>query len=304
MVWADSATPAVVGDDDRIEITDNAQGLEKAVVVLEMIDNTGMQSFCSGAMVGPDIVLTAAHCVINKGQFRRTVNAFAIAAKDNKRNLDSQQNTNNNKQFSGLQEASTYIEEVNNVIQRNINQDIDTNKYTDKNSLSWNFPRPSSTFYSSATSINIFVNDELLEKRSNVYSAQRDYAVVILDRPIGYTTGWFGLRAPNDKQLTGSDILLIGRPGDKKLNTLWKSEGTIASVHTYGTFDHDADALPGNSGGPILLKENPNEIIGLVSTAHVPDDYVEKGHPNLGLIISEEIIELIKEQLKISQGRI
>jgi len=305
-VWADSAAPAVVDEDDRVEITDNAQGLEKAAVVLEMIDNDDMRSYCSGAMVGPNIVLTAAHCVLRNGRFRKTVNAFAVAAKDNTRNLNSQQDTNDRQFFNTLLGIATgnYIENVAYSIHRKIGQDIDTNKYTSKNSLSWNFPNSNSTFYSSATAIDLQVHDELLENADNIYSPQRDYAIVILDKPIGYTTGWFGLRAPNDKRLTGSDILLIGRPGDKKLNTLWKSEGTIATVHTYGTFDHNADSLPGNSGGPIFLKENPNEIIGLVSIAHVPDERVEKGHPNIGLIISEEIIELIKEQLMLSQGQI
>ena len=47
-------------------ITGKATGLEKAAVVLEYVNKKGeYEGMCSGAMVGPNLVLTAAHCLIS-----------------------------------------------------------------------------------------------------------------------------------------------------------------------------------------------------------------------------------------------
>ncbi len=75
-------SPTIVGDDDREEITSkNARELEKAVVILK-ISFRGIIPVgdCSGAMVGPNIVLTAAHCLSYNGKFIGSVEVFAPAA--------------------------------------------------------------------------------------------------------------------------------------------------------------------------------------------------------------------------------
>ena len=75
---------------------------------------------------------------------------------------------------------------------------------------------------------------------------QRDYAYVILSERVGDVTGWFGLTALNDDELNGK-WLTVTAYKDWKLQT---SSGT-ATVYNENTVSHQADTLPGYSGGPL-----------------------------------------------------
>lgn len=71
----DLSVPIIVGKDDRQNITDTATGPERAVVVIDT--ESGL---CSGAMVAPNIVLTAAHCLVNeKGNYSNGAEVFAVS---------------------------------------------------------------------------------------------------------------------------------------------------------------------------------------------------------------------------------
>ena len=73
--------PTIVGEDDREEITnENAKDLEKAVVVLGHSYDDEIHASCSGAMVGPNVVLTAAHCLVQNGKYKKDIEVFAVAA--------------------------------------------------------------------------------------------------------------------------------------------------------------------------------------------------------------------------------
>ena len=65
----------IVGPDERQDITRNAAGYDKAAVVLEMTLEKG-KGGCSGSMIAPNVVLTAAHCLYH-GQYARSVEVFA-----------------------------------------------------------------------------------------------------------------------------------------------------------------------------------------------------------------------------------
>lgn len=63
--------------DLRQEITGKATGLDRAAVVLEIRIDDERVSFCSGALVGPNIVLTAAHCIMATDDYTPI---YAVAA--------------------------------------------------------------------------------------------------------------------------------------------------------------------------------------------------------------------------------
>lgn len=54
---------SVIGDDDRVVITDTTTFPERAIVQILFDDGFGGRSLCSGAMISEDTVLTAAHCI-------------------------------------------------------------------------------------------------------------------------------------------------------------------------------------------------------------------------------------------------
>ena len=61
-VLNDINLPAIVGKDNRQKVTEKTSAQEQAVVLITANGNTS-KGTCSGAMVGPNIVLTAAHCI-------------------------------------------------------------------------------------------------------------------------------------------------------------------------------------------------------------------------------------------------
>ena len=61
---AGGARADVIGEDDRIQITRTFEFPWRAVAQLEMVDETDeVVARCTGSLVGPDVVLTAGHCL-------------------------------------------------------------------------------------------------------------------------------------------------------------------------------------------------------------------------------------------------
>ena len=283
------STPAlhtIVGDDDREDITNNAQNLEKAVVLLKIISNDGI-GFCSGAMVGPKVVLTAAHCFVHNGEYAEYVEVFAYAANNNSSSSD--QNENTQKITLNLQDIHD-THKITGAIQEQTQQILAAKETQESENTTPLFTR----------AINLYAPDEYIElSRNNDYNGkmmEHDYGIVVLNKPIGLDTGWYKLKSLNTAQLKSAKIFVYGRPADKPVTTLWKSPGSISFWDVYiRTFKHNADTLSGNSGGPIVLQKNPDEIIG-INVSGKKEDQVSEGYPNGGLRINKKIINLVQEE--------
>ena len=92
-----------------------------------------------------------------------------------------------------------------------------------------------------------------------------DYGIIILDKNIGNTTGWFGLHATTSSSSIGtSKITVTGYPSDLVGYKMWKDTGTVSSVTDY-RFKHNADTYKGNSGSPTYAYSSSygNQVYGI-----------------------------------------
>src|SRR5690348_15332238 len=65
---------SVIGEDDRTRVTETTAFPYSGVVELEILDDDmALAATCTGTRVGPDAVLTAAHCLYRDGAWSRHV---------------------------------------------------------------------------------------------------------------------------------------------------------------------------------------------------------------------------------------
>lgn len=80
--------------------------------------------------------------------------------------------------------------------------------------------------------------------------ADWDYGIIVLDKNIGNSTGWFGLHAQSNSSSIGTTkITVTGYPADLAGYKMWKDTGNVSSITDY-RFKHNADTYGGNSGSP------------------------------------------------------
>ncbi|MBI2766900.1 MAG: trypsin-like serine protease [Chloroflexi bacterium] len=63
-----SAAGTIFGSDDRVPVTDTTQAPWRSIVHLVMFNGSSLLGECSGSLVNYNVVLTAAHCIIENGQ--------------------------------------------------------------------------------------------------------------------------------------------------------------------------------------------------------------------------------------------
>ena len=298
---------AVVGGDDRREITGEANSWERAVVVLEMNIDKNRVGFCSGTLVGPDVVLTASHCLINNGKYVESVNVVlpgvsgsskggrSAGEGKSKKKDDPSEKTRSPKQTGECSVADTAC------LYRLVKE-----KYGKKKGFPGSLQQNMETSYQqqrkssnvvSVKAAKLIANTKYIEldKKTSGYSTEKkkvDYAIVMLEQPVGNEYGWLGLSVKKDKELKGLAIVEIGRPGDKEQRTLWRGEGKIGQVNRY-SFYHSADQMPGNSGGPIFAKGDLSRIIGLSNFGPADNRPVDSGYPNGGMRITDAVVKAV-----------
>ncbi|MBO4706995.1 MAG: trypsin-like serine protease [Elusimicrobiaceae bacterium] len=218
--------------DERVEITGTADENQKPALTLIFFwakdKDSEMQkgNYCSGALVGKNLVLTAAHCAMDdKGFFTNDVEILA--------------------------------------------------------------PGVSSLPHAQSTKVIVPKKYKVCSK---VYSEchKYDYAFIILNTPLGEKLGYFGTKIYSRRELLHKKIQVLGRGTDKPITTLWAVDGDIGKVSS-SFIKHNAYTIPGNSGGPIVLTDNPGNIIAI--NVFVKDIYIK--YPYGGLLITPTIEKMI-----------
>lgn len=116
---------------------------------------------------------------------------------------------------------------------------------------------------------------------SNIILRNADVAIIVVDKPIGRKTGYFGTWNP--VLTVGLPIEIRGFPGSKAKDKPWLSKGFIVGedisvggpvfgplTHgplVYGpSFAHLAFVEPGSSGSPNFLPNKPNHIFAVAAS--------------------------------------
>lgn len=97
------------------------------------------------------------------------------------------------------------------------------------------------------------------------YDDDYDYAVILISNNLG--TGCYGTYAESNSNLKNKAVWAYGYPYDK-YGTLWYDSGNISSSLPARVFYYSADAVFGDSGGPIVLQSNYLYIVGIVTKSY------------------------------------
>lgn len=92
-----------------------------------------------------------------------------------------------------------------------------------------------------------------------------DYGLIHLSMPIGFYTGWLEvIPTANPSEWLGHYLTSFGYPGDFGSNVMVRTDGTADWVECpILYFADDMDALPGQSGSPVL--DENDRVVGIIS---------------------------------------
>lgn len=121
---------------------------------------------------------------------------------------------------------------------------------------------------------------------------KQDWGIIKLNKNIGNTTGWFGLKWQS-ASYNGTKVTVRGYPGDKKAGQLWTMSGKITASKT-NNLCYSIDTYGGQSGSPIYLSNN--QVIGIHTNGTVSKRTTPcAGKYNQGVRITKSLYNIIMD---------
>lgn len=208
---AQAGQAAVIGQDDRHQVGDSSSFPFRTIGLIETDDAT-----CTATLIGPQQILTAAHCLVDlQGQARWKRNPYFTAAS------------------SGIGDQKYPTQLIRKV-------------YVDKNYLAatgtFSDLQPLALDQAPSAALDSFIQNTLT----------LDYAVAELDQPIGDQTGWIGLQTISGNN--PPFVQLGGYPIDKGRYWQWFALCQTKSADQ-GPWLQRCDLSPGMSGASALVRD-------------------------------------------------
>ena len=121
---------------------------------------------------------------------------------------------------------------------------------------------------------------------------KQDWGIIKLNKNIGNTTGWFGLKWQS-ASYNGTKVTVRGYPSDKKAGQLWTMSGKITSSKA-NNLCYSIDTYGGQSGSPIYLSNN--QVIGIHTNGTVSKRTTPcAGKYNQGVRITKSLYNIIMD---------
>lgn len=187
---------AIIGSDDRVQVTQTDQYIPRAIASLRITARDGSQWIGTGWFISPRTLITAGHCVFINGNSDPNRNGWVSS-------IDVMPGRNGILKPLGTARSTTF---------RSVRG------WTEKG------------------------------------DQNHDYGAILLDTPLGVSTGWFGYGVFADNQLVGVQAHVTGYPGDKPSGTMWQHSLPISSVSAPKVF-YPIDTAGGQSGAAVYVLE-------------------------------------------------
>jgi V8-like Glu-specific endopeptidase len=109
----------------------------------------------------------------------------------------------------------------------------------------------------------------------------QDWAVLRLERCLGFELGWFRLSDRSDAEALSLPVNLSGYPADRSRKFLWTHKDcrlhALGTNNYLNTFYHDCAVVPGASGSPLYWVTNGEiEVIAMQSRSRNPTTTIQK----------------------------
>jgi V8-like Glu-specific endopeptidase len=141
--------------------------------------------------------------------------------------------------------------------------------------------------YGSAWGISTYYKFKVVGPTVDSTEIQYDYTVVVLNTPIGNSTGWLGSKSYSDSWDGGAYWTHAGYPGDltgtqrPTYQTSIALDGDFWSADDNESMSHKADVWPGQSGGPFWGYWDGSPYAVATQSAHNPSDNFASGGSDL-----------------------
>jgi V8-like Glu-specific endopeptidase/GTP-binding protein EngB required for normal cell division len=123
-------------------------------------------------------------------------------------------------------------------------------------------------------------------------SKKEDYAIIVLNEPLGDSTGYLEMTPVPPQQLHGKEVSVGGYPSDKIIDKIsqWVGKGDIKSVDS-DFITYWIDTGQGQSGSPVFFQEdNQYKVVGV----HVLGDELERA--NKATLLTQARIDWINNK--------
>lgn len=147
--------------------------------------------------------------------------------------------------------------------------------------------------YGTANGIKTYYKYKVAGPTIDGTEAQYDYTVVVLDRPIGNSTGWLGSKAYTDAWDGNPVWTHAGYPMDltgtqrPTYQTGIALDGDAATTDDHESMNHQADVYPGQSGGPFWGYWGGQPFVVATQSAQNPSNNTASGGTNLVDLVNQ-----------------
>lgn len=149
--------------------------------------------------------------------------------------------------------------------------------------------------------LRVYLTKEYFDRQDCDY----DFALLVLDKPIGKSTGYLGCFFANDRALFKEHIAITGYPADKGWKKMWSMAHKVKNISVERIF-YDIDTYSGQSGSPIWTRYAIHEqgsdsgFKPLVVGIHTHGERIY-GEGNSGTRLTEAKFKLIMKWIALTK---